>query len=298
MAHTHQHIPAVPSQRIKTAFVFGIVLNLLVVVIEVVAGFVARSLTLLSDAFHNLADVGILALSLVAYRMIARKTNEQYTYGYSKTTILVALFNAIFLMVSIGAIVFEAVRRLLHPQPIQGTIISIVAGVAIFVNFFTALPFFKDKNKDLNVKSAYLHLMNDAGISFGIVIGGLIILRTSWYWVDSLLCIVISAIIMISTWKLLRDSFRLSMDGVPRHIEVAEIRNHVMKVEGVRDLHHIHVWGISTSETALTAHLVLDNAIQPDREHRVKNEIREILENLGIHHVTLETERESDFPVQ
>jgi cobalt-zinc-cadmium efflux system protein len=298
MEHSYHHIPAIPSQRIKTAFLVGISLNFFVVIIEVVAGLMVNSLSLLSDAFHNLADVGILALSLFAYKLIAKGSNEQYTYGYSKTSILVALFNAIFLMVSIGAIAFEACQRLLHPQPLQGKVIAIVAGLGILINFFTALLFIRDKNKDLNVKSAYLHLMNDAGISFGIVVGGVIILFTSWYWIDSLLSIIISIIILISTWQLLRDSFRLSMDGVPRNINIPQIQESVMKIPGVKDLHHIHIWGISTAENALTAHLVLDQSVSPEEEKKIKTETKNILEQLGIHHITLETERVNDFHIK
>jgi cobalt-zinc-cadmium efflux system protein len=296
MEHTHRHVSTLPSVRITHAFVMSIVFNSLIVVVEFAAGLIIKSLTLLSDAIHNLADVGVLSLSLFAYRMLSKGTSEQYTYGYSKTSILVAFFNAVVLMVSVGAIVFEAARRLLAPQPVQGVVISIIAGIAIFVNFFTALPFFREKNKDLNIKSAYLHLLSDAGVSLGIVAGGIIIIFTSWYWIDSLFGMIISVIIMISTWRLLRDSFRLSMDGVPRHIDITDLRKAVMNVPGVKDFHHIHVWGISTSENALTAHVVLDMKLNPEDEHSVKIEIRNILEHYDIHHITLETERENDFP--
>jgi len=292
-SHHHHHHSA-PLTNVNRAFIVGISLNFLFVIIEVFAGLYVHSLSLLSDAGHNLADVGALALSLLAFRMLKVKSNEHYTYGYRKTSILVALFNAMVLLVSIGAIMYEAIHRFLNPEPIPGTTISIVAGIGIIINTITALMFLRDKDKDMNIKSAYLHLMSDAVVSLGLVIGGIVIYYTGWFWIDSILGIVIAVVILFSTWGLLKNSLRLSLDGVPENIHIDELKTGVLKVAGVKDFHHIHVWAISTTENALTAHLVLQQDISIEQEQTIKHEIKHQLEHKNIHHVTLETERENE----
>lgn len=294
MAHDHtHHDPYAALKNVNLAFVVGIVLNFLFVVVEVIAGLMAHSLSLLSDAGHNLADVGTLALSLLAFRLLKVKSNKQFTYGYRKTSILVALFNAMVLLVSIGAIVYEAMHRLFHPEPLQGTTIAIVAGIGIVVNAATAFMFLRDKDKDLNIKSAYLHLVNDALVSFAIVIGGIIILYTQWYWVDSILSIMVAAVILLVTWRLLKDSLRLSLDGVPVNIRLDDIKAAALRVEGVKEIHHVHIWAISTTENAMTAHLVLQQGVSTDQEQMIKQELKHELGHTNIHHITLETEREN-----
>jgi len=273
----------------------GIALNFLFVVIEVVVGLFIHSLSLLSDAGHNLADVGALALSLLAFRMLKVKANDNYTYGYRKTSILVALFNAMVLLVSIGAIVYEAIHRFLNPEPMPGITIAIVAAVGIAINASTALLFFRDKDKDMNIKSAYLHLLSDAVVSLGLVAGGVVIYYTHWFWVDSLLSIVVAAVILLSTWRLLKDSLRLSLDGVPVDINLEDIKTIARAVEGVKDLHHIHIWAISTTENALTAHLVLNQNTGTEQEQHIKQHIKHELVHKNIHHITLETEREDEL---
>jgi cobalt-zinc-cadmium efflux system protein len=293
--HTHHHHDhAVTLTHVNTAFIIGIALNFLFVIIEVIAGLYIHSLSLLSDAGHNLADVGALALSLLAFKLMKVKSNKQFTYGYRKTSILVALFNAMVLLLSIGAIVYEALHRLLNPEPVLGTTIAIVAGIGIVINGSTALLFMSNKEKDMNVKSAYLHLMSDAVVSLGIVIGGIVILYTKWFWVDSALSIVIALVILFSTWRLLKDSLRLSLDGVPLDIKLDEIRATAMKLKGVKDFHHVHIWAISTTENALTAHLVLAVDTPLEEEHKIKNKLRHELLHKNIQHVTLETEREDE----
>jgi len=195
--HSHHHHSA-PLTNVNRAFIVGISLNFLFVIIEVFAGLYVHSLSLLSDAGHNLADVGALALSLLAFRLLKVRSNNQYTYGYRKTSILVALFNAMVLLVSIGAIMYEAIHRFLNPEPIPGTTISIVAGIGIIINTITALMFLRDKDKDMNIKSAYLHLMSDAVVSLGLVIGGIVIYYTGWFWIDSILGIVIAVFILFT----------------------------------------------------------------------------------------------------
>ena len=296
MAHNHAHHHHQPPTitNVNTAFIVGIALNFLFVVIEVAVGLYVHSLSLLSDAGHNLADVGALALSLLAFRLLKVKANQQYTYGYRKTSILVALFNAMVLLVSIGAIAYEAAHRLINPETMEGTTIAIVAAVGIVINTVTALLFLRDKDKDMNIKSAYLHLMSDALVSLGLVIGGVIIHYTHWYWVDSVLSMVIAVVILVSTWQLLKGSLRLSLDGVPENISVDDIKAAAVKMDGVKDLHHIHVWAISTTENALTGHLVLNLNVTIEEEQKIKHQLKHQLEHQNIHHITLETERENE----
>ncbi|MEO6130861.1 MAG: cation diffusion facilitator family transporter, partial [Saprospiraceae bacterium] len=238
-------------------------------------------------------DVGALALSLLAFRLMKVKSNPQYTYGYRKTSILVALFNAMVLLVSVGAIIYEAAQRLFNPEPIPGGIIVIIAGIGIVINSVTALMFRSNKEKDLNIKSAYLHLMSDAVISLAIVIGGIIIYYTHWFWVDSVISIAVAIFILVSTWRLLRDSLRLTFDGVPENISLDSIKALGKKLTGVKEIHHIHIWAMSTTENALTAHLVLEGNVSIDEEQKIKEHLRHEFFHLNIHHITLETEREN-----
>ena len=261
--------------------------------IEVVFGLYTHSLSLLSDAGHNLADVGALALSLLAFRLLKVKPNENYTYGYRKTSILVALFNAMVLLVSIGAILYEAAHRFFNPEPVHGITISIVAGIGIIINVTSGLLFLRDKEKDMNIKSAYLHLMSDAVVSLGLVMGGIIIYYTHWYWIDPVLSIVIAVVILLSTWRLLKGSLRLSLDGVPENIQLSEIKNIAVKITGVKDLHHIHVWAISTTQNAMTAHLILENNLEEKQVAEIKHLLKHQLAHYNIHHTTLETESEN-----
>jgi len=290
----HHHDHSVTLTSVNTAFIIGISLNFIFVIIEVIAGLVIHSLSLLSDAGHNLADVAALALSLLAFKLLKVKSNKQYTYGYRKTSILVALFNAMVLLVSIGAIMYEAIHRFLDPEPVKGTTIAIVAGIGIIINASTALLFFREKDKDMNIKSAYLHLMSDAIVSLGLVIGGIIIFFTGWFWVDSVLSVIIAIVILLSTWRLLKDSLRLSLDGVPADIKLDEIKATAMKVKGVIDFHHIHIWAISTTENALTAHLVLPLSTGIEDERKIKQDLKHELLHKNIQHITLETERENE----
>jgi cobalt-zinc-cadmium efflux system protein len=291
--HGHAHSHAVELKSVNAAFIIGIVLNLGFVVVEAVAGLIIHSLSLLSDAGHNLADVASLALALFAFRMLKVKSNANYTYGYKKTTVLVALFNGAILLVSIGAILFESVQRLISPEPIPGKTISIVAAVGILINGLTALLFFRGKDNDLNLKGAFLHLMADAVVSAALVIGGIVIYYTSWYWIDPLLGIAVAIAIVYSTWKLLRDSLRLSLDGVPKGIDLRKVKADVEKIKGVRDFHHIHIWALSTQENALTGHVVLEQKIGIEEQEKIKQEIKHQLLHGNIQHVTLETETET-----
>lgn len=293
MGLDHNH-PPIERSRVNTAFVIGIWLNILFVVVETVFGFKIHSMSLLSDAAHNLADVGTLALSLVAFRLLKVKSTDQYTYGYRKTSILVALFNSVILLVSIGGIAIEAIRSSFNPQPLSGETVAVVAGVGIAINGITAMLFFKEKAKDINIRSAYLHLLSDALVSAAIVLGGVMIYFTSWYWLDSVLSLIVVCFILISTWRLLKESLRLSLDGVPEHVSVKSIMDTALRLDGVVDLHHVHIWAISSTENAMTAHLVLRKEATREQEQKIKDEVRHALHHRQIQHITLETERENE----
>ena len=288
----HHHAHTVDMADVNRAFIIGIVLNFLFVLVEVIAGLYINSLSLLSDAGHNLADVASLAMSLIAIRLLKVKPTEKFTYGYKKTTILVALLNAGILLLSLGAIGYEAIHRLLEPEPIPGHIISIVAAVGILINASTAFLFFRNKKKDLNVRSAFLHLLSDAIVSAGLVIGGVIISYTHLFWIDPVLSLVIALIILVSTWRLLKDSLRLSLDAVPEGIEIQKIRNAIDGIQGVKDFHHIHIWAISTTENALTAHLVVAPNSDMNTVEQLKHKIKHELLHQNIQHATLEIEME------
>ena len=294
--HSHgfgHHHHQVNLTSVNRAFIIGIILNMAFVIIEAVVGLSIHSLSLLSDAGHNLADVASLALSLIAFRLLKVKPNERYTYGYKKTTILVALLNGSILLLSLGAIGYEAVNKLMTPVPLPGKTISIVAGIGIAVNALTALLFLRNKDSDLNIKSAFLHLLSDAIVSAGLVVGGIIIIYTGYYWIDAALSLIVAVIILFSTWQLLKDSLRLSLDGVPEGIEIKKIKGAVDRIEGVKDFHHIHIWAISTTENALTAHLVVARDAGMEFVENLKHSIKHELLHQNIQHATLEIEMEN-----
>jgi len=293
-AHHHHDHHNHELTHLNSAFIIGIILNLIFVLIEFFAGIYSHSMALISDAGHNLVDVFALVLALVAYRMSKVKSTSQMTYGYSKTTILASLVNAVFLFIAIGGIGWESYQRLLSPQIIQGDITIIVASIGILINAVTAFMFFRDKEKDLNVKGAYLHLMADALVSLGVVIAGIVIVFTGWYIIDTIMSFLIIIVIFFSTWSLFKDSFVLSIDGVPNGIDIKEISKEIKGIEGVMDFHHIHVWAISTTINALTAHLVVDCSLSHTRVASLKSIIKKSIKERGIKHITLEIETDQE----
>ena len=291
MEHDHNH--ATPHiTGINKAFVIGIVLNLAYVLIQVIIGLKINSLSLLSDAGHNFLDVAGLALAMVAFKLSKSKSTEKYTYGYKKASILISLLNAVILLISIGAIGYEAIFRFKNPQPLAGITIATIAGIGIFINGISALMFFRDRENDINIKAAFLHLASDALVSLGLVVGGIIIYYTHLYWIDPLLSLIICGVIIASTWSLLKDSLRLSLDGVPDNVDIQKIKTSVEKINGVKNLHHLHIWAISTTQNAMTAHLVVANDLSLVQIASLKHHVKHELEHLNIHHVTLETETE------
>ena len=279
---------------INRAFVVGISLNLFYVLVQIGVGFRINSLSLLSDAGHNFLDVAGLGLSLLAFKLNKVKSNERFTYGYRKSSVLISLLNAVVLLLTIGAIGYAAVGRFAHPEPLSGKTIAIVALIGVAINGVSAALFLKNKDSDLNVKSAFLHLLSDALVSLGLVVGGVAIYFTHWYWLDPLLSFVICLVTIVSTWGLLRDSLRLSLDGVPDGIYLHDIRDKILTINAVRDFHHIHIWAISTTENGLTAHLVVQNSMDLTAIQALKNKVKHELEHFNIHHATLEIESETE----
>ena len=289
-SHGHDHHDHTPKlDHLNTAFIVGIILNSAFVVLEVVFGLWSHSLSLLTDAGHNLSDVAGLALALLAFKLSKVGSTGQYTYGYKRSTIVVSFFNALVLFIAVGFIGYEAIMRFIHPQTIEGGTMAWVALAGIGINGITAYLFVKDKDKDLNVKGAYLHMAVDAIVSFGVVVSGVIIYFTKLYWIDSVVSLIVAIVILRGTWSLLTDSLRLEMDGVPKEMDVEKIRTELMKAKGVADVHHIHVWALSTTENALTAHLVIDPNIERSFDD-IKHDLRHRLEHLSISHSTFEPE--------
>ena len=289
--HKHHHSHSVSNT--SKAFWVGIILNSIFVLIEFIAGFYFNSLALLSDAGHNLSDVAALSLSLFAFKIAKSKSNERFTYGYHKSTILASLANAVILLIAVGSIGWEAIQRFMHPVETNGSVVSIVAAIGIIINTASAFLFFRDKEKDINIKGAYLHLATDAIVSVGVVFAGIIISYTGLKWIDPLISLLIMAIVIYGTWHLLTESLRLSLDAVPENISTEKIKQAAIKFNGVKDVHHIHIWAMSTTKNAMTAHLILESELSEAEVAKLKSEIKHELEHLNIHHATLETENEN-----
>ena len=289
--HSHSHV-ITDTSRLTKAFLWGIGLNVMYVVVETVFGFLYNSMGLLSDAGHNLSDVAALVLSLIAIRLAMKKTDSHFTYGYKKSTILISLLNAIILFVAVGFIVVESVEKIITPQAVDGLGVAWIAGLGVIVNGATMLFFRKDQEGDLNVKGAYLHMLADALVSVGVVVSGIIIHFTNWYIIDPIVGLIVAVVIILSAWELLRESLRLAIDAVPAGISVDEIREALMENPEVTDVHHIHIWAVSTTENALTAHIKVKDIL---KEEDIKKSLKSILAKYNIPHSTLEFEL-SDTP--
>ena len=285
--HHHDHHHEITN--LNKAFVVGIILNTVFVAAEVIVGLSSSSLALLSDAGHNATDVFSLLLSMFAFKASKAKATNKYTYGFKRATILNSLINAVLLLFVTGAIIWEGVSRISNPVQIPGVLVSVVAFLGIFVNGISAFFFFKDKEKDINVKGAYLHLLSDTLVSLGVVVSGVIIYFTQWFWIDTAVSFIIAIMILTSTWQLLTDSIRLALDGVPRNVDIKRVEEAILKYDEVRSIHHIHIWALSSSENALTAHLVVTNSDITVFE-KAKHRIKHTLEHLNIHHSTFEIE--------
>ena len=288
--HHHDHSHAHKLTKVTTAFWIGIILNSAYVLIEFAFGFWYNSVGLLSDAGHNLSDVASLGLSLFAFHLAKSKSTEKFTYGYNKTTILASLINAVVLLIAVGSIGWEALQRFWHPVPTQGGIIAIVAGIGIFVNALSAFFFFKDKDSELNAKGAYMHLAVDALVSVGVVIAGIIISYTGLMWIDPLISLVIMVVVIFSTWSLLKESLKLTLDAVPANVDMEKIKEKMVSSEGIKSIHHVHVWAMSTTKNAMTAHLITEDDLTDIQIAKLKSDLKHELEHMNINHATLETE--------
>lgn len=288
MKHTHAH--SHPIQSLNSIFIICIVLNLAFVIIEAGIGFACHSLGLLSDAGHNLSDVFSLLLSLLAFRMSRLQGNRHFTYGYKKSTILVSLANAIILLVAIGGILIESIYKLKNPEPVSGEAISWTAGAGILINGVTAWLLMRNQKHDLNVRGAFLHMVMDTLVSIGVVVSGIIIAYTGFAIIDTLISLLIAAIILLSTWHLLKESLWLSLDAVPSNVDLQKVEHTISQLSGIKSWHHLHVWAVSTTENAATVHIVLEDI---SRMEDIKCTLRLLFKEMNIRHSTIECETET-----
>jgi cobalt-zinc-cadmium efflux system protein len=284
----HHHAPA----SFGTAFAIGIGLNTAFVVVEALFGYAGNSVALIADAGHNLSDVLGLIVAWLADLLSKRAPSARFTYGLRGSSILAALFNAIFLLVAVGAIGWEALLRLFNPEPVASTTVIVVAAIGIVINGATAWLFASGRDNDLNIRSAYLHMASDALVSAGVVAAGLVIAVTGWVWLDPLTSLIVSALIVAGTWGLLRDSVAMSLDATPPGIDPDAVRRFLETRPGVAEMHDLHIWSLSTKEIALTCHLVIpdgrpDDSFLHDLAHHLKHDF-------GIGHPTVQIETEAE----
>lgn len=271
------------------AFVIAIALNTVFVLVEFAYGFIANSTALMADAGHNLSDVLGLLLAWGATILARRAPCERYTYGLRSTSILAALANAMFLLVACGAIAWEAIQRFSQPPVVAGLTVTLVAGIGIVINGLSAWLFVKGSKGDLNIRGAYLHMAADAAISLGVAVAGLAMMFTGWYWLDPVISLVIVAVIVIGTWGLLRESVQLALNAVPPHIDVSAVGAYLRQCPGVTDIHDLHIWGMSTTESALTVHLVMPEGYPSDAF--MDDIMRTLKERFSVQHSTLQVEQ-------
>ena len=281
--HDHDH----GHRDFTRAFAIGIALNVGFVLVEIVFGFKANSMALLSDAGHNFSDVLGLGVAWAGGALARRGSSPRFTYGFKKASILAALANALLLFVAVGAIGAEAIRRLLHPSPAQGETIMVVAAVGIVINGFTALLFMRGHH-DINIRGAFLHMAADAGVSLAVLFSGLVILSTGQQWVDPVMSLAVSVVILWGSIGLLKESVWMSLAGVPAAINVDEVEAALSNLDGVEAVHDLHVWPLSTTETALTAHIVAPTVAEPDE---LLARAQAVLHGFRIEHCTLQIER-------
>jgi cobalt-zinc-cadmium efflux system protein len=280
----HVHAPA----SFGTAFAIGIGLNLTFVAVEFICGVLANSVALIADAGHNLSDVLGLVIAWVASVLTRQPPSSRFTYGLGGSSIVAALFNAVLLLVAVGAIAWEAVLRLFHPEPVASGTVMIVAAVGIIVNGVTAWLFASGRKGDLNIRGAFLHMVADAGVSAGVVVAGMIMLYTGWLWLDPLTSLLIVGVIVWGTWSLLRESLAMSVNAVPSAIDPQAVRRYLESCAGVTAVHDLHIWPLSTTENALTAHLVFPGG-HPGDEFLLMA-ATELRRRFGIGHTTLQIE--------
>lgn len=286
MAHDHGHSHG--AANYGKAFAIGIILNTGFVIVEATFGFLSGSLALVADAGHNLSDVLGLLVAWGASVLVRRVPTPRRTYGLRRSSILAALANAVFLLIAIGAIAWEAVGRFSDPAPVAGATVVWVALIGIAINTATALLFLAGRKGDLNIRGAFLHMAADAGVSLGVVIAGLLIIATGWQWLDPVISLAIALVILVGTWGLLRDSVNMALDAVPEGIDADAVTTYLATLPGVAGIHDLHIWAMSTTETALTAHLVLPTGGHEDA--LLARAGTELHDRFGIEHATLQIE--------
>ena len=285
MAHDHTH----GSQNYGKAFGIGIALNTIYVVVELYYGFAANSSALLADAGHNAGDVFSLILAWVAIKIATKRPSKRYTYGLRKTTILASLINGAIIIAAAVLIGWEAIDKFRNPVQVSGNIVMIVAAVGLVVNVGTALLFWKGQKGDLNVRGAFLHMAADAAVTLGVLLGGLAINYTGLEWIDPALSLVIVVVIVYSSWGLLRDSVKIAIDAVPKNIDIDAVEQYLEQIEGVEDIHDLHIWAMSTTETALSVHLVVPNGHEDQFIYDIREQLHDKFE---IGHTTIQVERD------
>ncbi|APS00067.1 cation diffusion facilitator family transporter [Pajaroellobacter abortibovis] len=287
MEHHHHHSEVTEGIKKGQAFAIGIALNTLFIGIEFTYGLISRSVSLVADAAHNLGDVLGLALAWGATVLARQKPSHRRTYGFQKTTIIAALVNALLILVATGGVAWEAIKRLLAPRSVQGEIVTEIALLGVIINGGTALLFLQGKKRDANMRGVFLHLMADTGISLGVMMGGLLISKTGWLWIDPVVSLGVSVAIWVSTWSLLREAIDLSLDAVPGHIDFKKVQHYLTSLPGVCDVHDLHIWSMSTTEVALTAHLVMCSIEDPRFLAKVSSSLHD---RFSIEHTTLQVE--------
>ncbi|PLT31378.1 cation diffusion facilitator family transporter [Peribacillus deserti] len=281
----HHHEPA----NYGFAFAFGIGLNTIFIVIEVIYGILGDSLALLADAGHNLSDVLGLIFAWIAVWLGTKAPTNKRTYGLKRSSIMAALFNAIFLFVAIGAIAWEAIQRFSSPAPVAGKTVIIVALIGIVINGLTAFLFMAGRKNDLNIRGAFMHMAADALVSLGVVIAGFIIMWTGWQWLDPIVSLGIAVVILLGTWGLLLESVNLSLDAVPEGIDLNKIKTYLERLPSVIEVHDLHVWAMSTTEVALTVHLVRTEI--DDNDEIIQRATKELHDRFAIEHATIQIEK-------
>lgn len=285
--HHHEHHHAHEIKSLNGVYILSIVLNLGFVIIEAGIGIWKNSVGLVSDAGHNLSDVFSLLLALFAFKLAKSHSTKRFTYGYKKASVLISLVNALILLVAIGAIYLESFHKFFNPVAIDGAAISWTAGIGILINGLTAYLLMRQQSHDINTRGAFLHMATDTLVSVGVLVSGIVITYTGWYVIDPIIGILIATVILVGTFNLLKESLNLSIDAVPESIDIDEIHEVIENTEGVRDVHHIHIWPISTTLNALTAHIIIDDLMDGPK---ITEEISHKLQEKGISHSTIQIE--------
>lgn len=281
---SHNHRP--PYNR---AFFIGISLNVIYIIVEFIYGLISNSMALIADAGHNLSDVLGLILAWGASYLATKTPTNRRTYGFRKSTVLASLTNAVILLIAVGAIAFESIKRFSEPQVIESETIIYVAAIGVIINGITAYLFFADHKHDLNIKGAFLHMAADAAVSLGVVIAAIFIGLTGFSWIDPVVSLIIVIVITIGTWGLLKESLNLSLDAVPKNIDIEAVQKYFLNLKNVKNIHDLHIWAMSTTETALTAHLYMpDSNVDDDFIEKINNDLRK---QFDINHATIQIER-------